>query len=148
MKDLMALGRSLKVRAAQVGRNVSATQRRATSVLARELILHTPVDEGTARSNWQVGLTAHSASPRSAYAPGNQLGMGETRNASASIAAAYAAVNRAPIGSDLYVSNPLDYIDDLDDGASRQAAPGLVQRALAVAALEVRRSKIFVNDRG
>ena len=65
----------------------------------------------------------------------------------AAIAAAYAAVDAAPTGADLYVSNPLDYIDELDKGHSRQAPPGLVKRALAVARQEVRRIKIFGNDR-
>jgi len=148
MAEMSSLGRTLRVRAAQVGRHAQATQRQATKVLARELILGTPVDRGTARSNWQVGITANSAGPRPAYSPGRHLGIGETRNAAAAIAASIAAVDRAPTGSDLYVSNPLDYIDDLDEGASRQAAPGLVRRAIAVAGYEVRRRKIFVNDRG
>lgn len=146
MADFHSLGRTLTVYAAQVGRHPQATQRKATKALARELILGTPVDVGTARSNWQVGTTP-GASPRGAYAPGSKLGIGEGQNAAAAIAAAYAAVDATPTGADLYVSNPLDYIDELDKGHSRQAPPGLVKRALAVARQEVRRIKIFGNDR-
>lgn len=146
MADLKQLGRTLTVYAAQVGRHPQATQRKATKALARELILATPVDEGTARSNWQVGVTP-SASPRAAYSPGSHLGISESGNASSAIAAANAAVDAAPSGSTLFVSNPVPYIDILDQGHSRQAPRGMIRRALAVAMAEVRRVKIFGNDR-
>jgi len=88
------------------------------------------------------------------------LGIGETRNAAATIADAYARIDRAPSagflkgfldagiteaagGTSFYVSNPVYYIDALDKGHSKQQAAGWVRRALDQARFEVRRNKIF-----
>lgn len=153
MSDFDRLSRTLLVRSAQVGRNMHATQRKATKIVARELIVGTPVDVGTARSNWQVGVAVAGLfamtriRARMAYAPGRKLGVGETRNAAAAIAAAYSVIDKAPTGADLYVSNPLKYINALDDGHSKQVPPGLVRRAVTAARLAVRRTRIFEDRR-
>lgn len=154
------LGRRLRVRAYQVGRWSHATPRKATKVLVSSLIRSTPVDRGVARSNWQVGTGPSGASVRPAYAPGHRLGIGETRNAAAAIADAYARIDRAPSaaflqafvnagiseaagGTSFYISNPVYYIEALDKGHSRQQAAGFVRRAMDLARVEVRRNKIF-----
>ena len=154
------LGRRLRVRAYQVGRWSHATPRKATKVLVGALIRSTPVDRGVARSNWQVGTGSSAASVRPAFAPGRHLGIGETRNAAAAIADAYARIDRAPSvgflqafidagvpeaagGVSFYVSNPVYYIEALDRGHSRQQAAGFVRRAIDLARVEVRRNKIF-----
>jgi len=156
------LGRRLRVRAYQVGQWADATPRKATKVLASSLIRATPVDRGVARSNWQVRSGGDPVSPRPAFAPGRHLGIGETRNAAAAIADAYARIDRAPTigflrslataagdvglaagGVTFYVSNPVYYIEELDRGHSKQQAAGFVNRSLAMAAAEVRQTKIF-----
>jgi hypothetical protein len=88
------------------------------------------------------------------------LGLGETRNAAAAIAAAYARIDNAPSfgflrgfvnagipeaagGTSFYVSNPVHYIEALDQGHSKQQAAGWVRRAIDQARIEVRRNKIF-----
>jgi len=154
------LGRRLRVRAHQVGRWSHATPRKATKVLVSSLIRSTPVDRGVARSNWQVATGASLASVRPAFAPGRRLGLGETRNAAAAIADAFARIDRAPSagflqrflnagiaeaagGTSFYVSNPVYYIEALDQGHSKQQAAGWVRRAIDQARIEVRRNKIF-----
>ena len=154
------LGRRLRVRAYQVGRWSHATPRKATKVLASSLIRSTPVDKGVARSNWQVATGASPASVRPAFAVGRHLGIGETRNAAAAIAAAYARIDNAPSagflqgfmnagiaeaagGTSFYVSNPVYYIEALDRGHSKQQAAGWVRRAIDHARIEIRRNKIF-----
>ena len=160
MADLGDLGRILRVRSYQVGRWAEATPRLATKVLVSELIRSTPVDRGVARSNWQVESGPSKVTPRPAYAPGRHLGIGETRNAAAAIAAAYAKIDQAPSASFLrgfvnagiteaaggvsfHVSNPMSYINPLDEGHSRQQAAGFVRRAIDAARIAVRRNKIF-----
>lgn len=156
------LGRRLRVRAYQVGQWADATPRKATKVLAASLIRATPVDRGVARSNWQVRSGSDPVSVRPAFAPGRHLGIGETRNAAAAIADAYAVIDRAPSisflrslamaagdvgladgGITFYISNPVYYIEALDQGHSKQQAAGFVNRCIALAAAEVRRNKIF-----
>lgn len=160
MADLKELGRVLRVRSYQVGRWADATPRKATKVLVSELIRATPVDEGVARSNWQVESGAGRTSVRPAYYPGKHLGIAETRNAAAAIAAAFTKIDGAPTagqlrhflaagiaeaagGVNFYVSNPTSYIQALDEGHSRQQAAGFVRRAIDAARFAVRRNKIF-----
>lgn len=159
------LGRRLRVRAHQVGRWSHATPRKATKVLVSTLIRSTPVDRGVARSNWQVATGGDRASVRPAFSSGRHLGIGETRNAAAAIADAYARIDRAPSagflqafvdagvpeaagGTSFSVSNPVYYIEALDQGHSRQQAAGFVRRAIALASAEVRRNKIFEDFGG
>jgi hypothetical protein len=158
--DFNDLGRRLRVRAYQVGRWSHATPRKATKVLVSSLIRSTPVDEGVARSNWQVATGASRAKVRPAFSPGKRLGLGETRNAAAAIADAFARIDRAPTvgflqaflnagvaeaagGTSFYVSNPVYYIEALDQGHSKQQAAGWVRRAIDQARIAVRRNKIF-----
>ena len=160
MADLGDLARLLRVRAYQVGQWGDATPRKATKVLVSELIRATPVDEGVARSNWQVESGPSKVSRRPAYAPGRHLGISETRNAAAAIAAAFAKIDRAPTiyqldnffeagimeaagGVTFHVSNPVPWINPLDEGHSRQQAAGFVQRAIQAARIAVRQNKIF-----
>jgi len=142
------------VRSYQVGRWSNATPRKAAKALASSLIRSTPVDRGVARSNWQVATGASPPSVRPAFSPGRHLGISETNNAAAAIADAYARIDRAPTqgfvqalggtgGTDIYVSNPIYYIEALDQGHSRQQAAGFVRRAIDVARVTVRRNRIF-----
>ena len=159
------LGRRLRVRAYQVGRWSHATPRKAAKVLVGSLIRSTPVDRGIARSNWQVGTGVSPASVRPAFAPGRRLGISETRNAAAAIADAYARIDRAPSagflqafldagvseaagGVSFHISNPVYYIEALDQGHSRQQAAGFVRRSIDLARLEARRNKIFDDFSG
>lgn len=158
--DFSGLGRTLRVRAYQVARWSHATPRKATKVLVSSLIRSTPVDRGVARSNWQVKTGTGAVSVRPAFSPGKHLGLGETRNAAAAIADAFARIDRAPSagflqkfldagisdaagGTSFYVSNPVYYIEALDQGHSKQQAAGFVHRALNLARAEVRQNKIF-----
>lgn len=160
MADLGNLGRVLRVRAYQVGRWADATPRKATKVLVSELIRATPVDEGVARSNWQVESGPSGVSQLPAYSPGSHLGISETRNAAAAIAAAYAKIDGAPSagflrgflnagvaeaagGVTFHVSNPVPWINPLDEGHSRQQPAGFVKRAIEAARIVVRQSRIF-----
>lgn len=160
MAELKDLGRVLRVRSYQVGRWADATPRKATKVLVSELIRSTPVDEGTARSNWQVESGPGRTSVRPPYSPGKHLGISETRNAAAAIAAAFAKIDGAPTAGQLrsflaagvaeaaggvsfYVSNPAPHIGALDAGHSRQQEAGFVKRAVEAARIVVRQSKIF-----
>jgi hypothetical protein len=160
--DFGDLGRILRVRAYQVGQWGDATPRKATKVLVSELIRATPVDEGVARSNWQVESGPTPVRKRPAFAPGRHLGLSETRNAAAAMAAAFAKIDRAPTvfqldnffeaglmeaagGVTFHVSNPVGYINPLDEGHSRQQPAGFVARAIMVARIAVRQNKIFTD---
>lgn len=100
--------------------------RRVRSAIAlqalRGVVLKTPVDEGRARGNWQVGA---GVIPSGAIARVDKTG-GQT------ISAGFAAISafQDPYGA-IYVTNNLPYILRLEDGSSRQAPAGMVSVTLA-----------------
>lgn len=122
-----------------IGEAVEQTHRDVTVDLAANLAAETPVDTGTARSNWVVRSGSPSRVRRRAYSPipsrwrppyGAGGSKGETANIQGVIAQAKAAVGRHRPGADLYVANSLPYIAALDAGRSPQSSAGFVHRAV------------------
>jgi hypothetical protein len=102
--------------------------------LARE----TPVDVGTARSNWRISVGRPLTGRISAYSPyasrnrppyGRGGSKGETANLGGVVTQGVARLATYKKGS-IYVSNALPYIKPLDDGHSPQSSSGWVARAI------------------
>ena len=100
----------------------------ATDVLII-VVNDTPVDIGTAKSNWQVGVNNTPSGTQSAYVPGKK-GSTEIQNIEAAIAQGEAAIASYSGSQEIHITNNLDYIDDLNSGSSNQAPPGYVQDAV------------------
>jgi hypothetical protein len=102
----------------------------------------TPVDTGTARSNWRISIgrpmsgriKAYSPFP-SRYTPPYAGGgsKNETSNLNAVVAQGKARLSKYKSGT-IYISNTLGYIGPLDRGHSNQTTAGFVARAVAAAA--------------
>ncbi len=120
------------------GRIEDATARRVLVALVEA----TPVDTGAARSNWLVGRGRPRQAVIPPYAPGKKLGRGERRNASAAISAGFAAIRQFKTRP-IFVGNNLDYIEFLNDGTSKQAPAGFVERAIIEGQAQVRRMRLF-----
>lgn len=93
---------------------------RALSLEAHgRIMLKTPVDTGRARANWNVSINAPDTSTNEAAtiadAPAKQA-EGGSRIAGADFFA----------GDEIYITNNLPYIKELEDGRSRQAPRGMV----------------------
>ena len=93
------------------------------------LIETTPVDTGWARANWVPSVGKRSRRPAQSF-------KGKTPSASVQAAAAKQSAGQAQaLGYKLargrvYVNNNVRYITRLNDGYSRQAPPGFVQRGI------------------
>lgn len=105
----------------------------ATDVL-KELVYTTPVDTSKALSNWQVGIGSPVSNEIEAYAQGQRGSTAGTSSAEA-LAVGIARLSARKVGEPVYISNLADYIVDLNDGASGQAAPGFVERAVRLGQL-------------
>jgi len=86
----------------------------STQVLFRNVITETPVDEGTARGNWQTSV----GQPKT--------GTIDRIGADAAIAEVTATVPDEA-GQIVYLSNNLPYIRKLEYGHSEQAPQGMVR---------------------
>jgi hypothetical protein len=86
--------------------------------IGESLVFFTPIKTGLASSNWNVSFVGHIPTER-----GIQSGI----KGKASLDAISGQVKNMKVGKTALFSNPVDYIDDLEDGTSRQAPAGMVQ---------------------
>lgn len=96
----------------------------------RGVILETPVDVGTARSNWVVSLTSPEGDFIQAYVPGDRLGKGERRNAFAAIIQGRGVIQSRQPGQTIFIQNNAPYIGILNDGYSAQSPALFVESAI------------------
>ena len=101
----------------------------------------TPVDVGTARSNWQVSLNGPESGVRPARAPWPSrwrppyadpgTTKSETRNQAGVVWAGAAVVRGRRPEQAVYITNNVPYIGPLNAGHSPQSAAGWIERGVA-----------------
>lgn len=110
--------------------NVNRKVRAISTNILKEVATKTPVDVGTAISNWNVGIGgAPDAGYVKAWAPGAK-GSTDHENIQATIDAGVAALQDREPGQDVYITNDAPYIEQLNNGRSTQAPAGFVQTAI------------------
>lgn len=103
--------------------NVDKHMRGAARQAAFTIVEGTPVDEGTARSNWRAQIgNEPSDTVFPAFSPGKRLGRGETGNLIPTLDGMYRVIAawEPARGQDLFFGNSVSYIEDLDNGKSGQ----------------------------
>ena len=121
------------------------------------LVEGTPVDVGTARSNWRVSLGNPTRAVIEAYSPGKRLGRGETANARAAISEGYSRINQLRVGakrgtgeagSAVYITNSIPYLTKLRAGYSSQQPNDWVLDALLEAQAEIAQTRLLTRGEG
>lgn len=128
MSDFKDLANSLRVKskAVVVGSN-TLVQEVARQVLS-SVVMGTPVDVGTASSNWIVKLGEASDAIIEARMPGENRST-EVINKSLTISeGSNTIISRTT--EDIVITNNVPYIDDLNSGSSDQAPPRYVQDSI------------------
>jgi hypothetical protein len=118
---------------------------RKVALLADQtVVLATPVDVGRARSNWLVQLDTPSRRQIDTYVPG-QAGSTAAPNVSEALAQGREVITRydGDKNNAIVISNNLPYINRLNDGYSRQAPAGFVERAVQAAVQRVRGARLI-----
>lgn len=144
MGSFAGLATRMRKAADRIPTLASDTAVEVTRTILHDLAYRTPVDESTARSNWQISIGAPIAD--NAEIPAYYLGeLGSTGNASAqaAIAAGEAVLARKEPGQPLYLSNVLDYIVPLNEGHSKQEPAGMVDRAILIGRKVVSKVRLF-----
>lgn len=123
---LASLGNNLLRRIDKVEQSVNRYAIDITKEIQTGLAYNTPVDTSQALSNWRIQLETPIDDPIFAHTEGKY---GSTYSSSARIAISIAAkaLQGRENGQEIYLSNVLDYIGDLNRGSSKQAHPGFVQ---------------------
>lgn len=120
------------------------TVRKAFLAIDQAVVLATPVDRGTARSNWLPGFDAPVSGQREAYVPGTG-GSTAAANSQAAMDAAKATADKydGEQHRSLHLTNNLPYIGELNRGTSTQASKLFVETAVAVGASSVRGARVL-----
>lgn len=128
----------------QVAEGGDRVVRRAFLSIDTAVVLATPVDKGTARSNWLPGFNAPVSGQREAFVPG-EGGSTAAQNSEAAMDAAKKVAD-AYDGDEhrsLHLTNNLPYIGELNRGTSTQAPRLFVETAVAVGAGAIRGAKVL-----
>jgi len=111
--------------ASRIEKNANKTVKQAALAIDQVLVVGTPVDTGRARSNWIVTLGRGTSRVRPAFFPHmrktDSSKFNETLNRDLALAEAKGVIESRKEGQDIYISNNLDYIGELNRGSSSQA---------------------------
>lgn len=125
--------------------NATRLVRSVALTVHQTVVIGTPVDTGRARSNWFVSF----GSPvlKNEESPADQNASPGTR---ASQATQHALEQASPViaswrlgAGDIYVSNGVPYVDELDKGSSRQAPSGMTQQAVLAGRRVLRETRLL-----
>lgn len=142
-RTLLNLANSLEKRAANIEAEASRAACEVTEAILTDLVTKTPVDTSRAVSNWQVSLNAKI--PLDGKIEPYFMGLaGSTHleSASAAIDAGLAVLKKKKPGDTIYLSNVLPYINRLNEGYSKQAPAGFVERSVMIGRNIMKRFKI------
>lgn len=131
MAGLPEFNRRIRLYANKAGELGDVATKAASSAVLRNLADRTPVDEGIAVSNWQVGLGSAPSGEIAAYSPGSK-GSTASANRSAMLSAGLAKIASYQSGSGqaIHIVNNAKHIGELNRGHSQQAPADFIQTAV------------------
>lgn len=133
---------NMRKRGQQVITSAAEAVKKVALVVDQRVVEATPVDTGKARSNWIASLNAPVTSTREPYSPGAG-GSTAAANAAAAIQQASTVISTAKPGDEVWLSNSVPYIGDLNNGSSTQAPENFVQTAAMSGLEELRNLEIL-----
>lgn len=139
MASLRDFAKRMQQRADSVEKNADELVRKVALAVDATVVIATPVDEGRARSNWQVNLDEPASGTVEPYAPGKEGSTGG-ENSRAAIEQGKAKIaNYGNANTAIHITNNLPYIKRLNDGWSAQAPAGFVEQAILVGVEAIRK---------
>lgn len=130
-RDLLNLSRRMHKLARAVDEDVNEFVKNVSLSIHAEEVERTPVDVGTARSNWVLRVGRPFSYVYKAFFPGKHLGRGEASNLLGALRQARAAVSSRKNDQPVYITNNVPYIGRLNRGHSRQSPAGFVQAGVS-----------------
>ena len=137
----------MRMRGNNVPREANRVKRLVALAVDQAVVLGTPVDTGTARSNWIVSVNTAAQQTQKAYAPLVDGDMSETTNAQEALSQGKAVIKRSRPGQDIHITNNLSYITALNEGRSAQAPAAFVEEAVNAGVDAAKRAKVDTGKR-
>lgn len=125
--------------ASAVGADVSSYEQEIALSVIAAVSKATPVDVGTARSNWQLSIGNLAIGVRAAFSPyasrwrkphGPGGTIGETQNQAGVVWSAAAALKGRTEDQPIYITNNSPYIEVLNQGHSERAPAGFIEAGI------------------
>lgn len=126
--------KNMRQRAKNVSLNADQIVRKCALAIDGAVVIATPVDTGRARSNWQVENNGPNPTTIQPYSPGREgsTGGANSRAAIEQGKAKIAAYKGSASGGSIHITNNLSYIGRLNNGSSKQAPAGFVEKAMLI----------------
>lgn len=144
MKTLLDLAKAME----KLQKEISTAANEAAVFVAETVVENlarvTPVDTSTAISGWVVSLVSQTAYKPGAHFYGSQ-GSTYTASVRETINNAKLVLRNKHPGQKIFIVNNEDYINDLNNGSSKQAPAGFVERAEALGRIAMRDYKLKLN---
>lgn len=149
MADMREFKRRIRFYAAKAGELGDVAAKTAARETLFNLVRATPVDQGIAISNWEVGIGSAPAEERGAYSYGSQ-GSTATANRTAALSAGLAQIKgyKSGEGKAIHMVNNARHIVRLNEGHSNQAPAGFIQDAIKAGRAAVRNLRIAIDPFG
>lgn len=138
----------MDLRAKEFERSVNRIVELAGREIAREVIVTTPVDTSLALSNWTGSLGAPATGTQKAVSPG-EYGSTASTSGAATQASVWNAITGRKVDQDVWISNNLPYVNDLNSGKisprsspppDRVPYPRFAEKALLLGAAAVKKN--------
>jgi len=145
MVSLKTFSARITRRGQAVERNATAYVKKAAGLIIEDVVTNTPIDKGTAKSNWQAAVNERAQGIIPAYVPGEHGSTAESNN-NITISKAKEAIAKYRHGGTIHLTNNLPYIGILNDGHSDQAPAGFIQLALLRGREYIRRTRAKLTE--
>jgi hypothetical protein len=137
MATLAQLSQNMQSLILRLNSDTARVVRAVALAVDQAVVTATPVDTGRARSNWIASVGQPANQIIFPYDPGFGGSTGAS-NSQQAMDQARAVISSAPDNATIYISNNLPYIQRLNQGWSRQAPAGYIEKAVNAAAMAVK----------
>ena len=112
--------------------NATGLVKKITFEAFSRMIMKTPVDSGRARGNWQAEINAVPSGQIDDIDKGKKGSTASDGSGSSPTKdKVLGVVSKIKLGDSIILANNLDYIQNLEDGSSKQSPGGMVKVTLA-----------------
>ena len=133
MPSLLEFAKIMRDRAKRFSINTDQAIKKIALDVDKSVVLATPVDTGRARANWQASIN----SPIDTVSSDSDSSGGKT------ISQAQAAIATYRSGDTIHITNNLPYIKRLNEGWSKQAPAGFVDKAVQTAGAQLKAIRLL-----
>lgn len=147
MATLLDLARNMRDLKKSIPLQASNLAAKAALVITYELTGITPVDTSRALSNWQLRVNSPANRSIFPYYPGYKGSTKKISEQYADYVALQNVKNKLP-GQTIYITNNVEYVQDLNTGTTHtnQESPGFVERAVLKGRLYIRQVGLSTNQ--